>query len=114
MLIRHDFVNLLDEFPGKGDSNHPRGDAFPVEKALESASLLWPKLRGRHVVLLGRNVMNAFKLNIDWFTWVQIEAAWFAACPHPIGGIALVDKREQQGESHQFLQKYSIQIKKGG
>jgi uracil-DNA glycosylase len=85
MLARHDFVNLLDEFPGKNDSNHPRGDAFPLRKAREAARRIAPTFAGRAVVLLGRNVVDAFELEIDWFEWRPELESLVAACPHPSG-----------------------------
>ena len=56
MLLDHDFINVLDRFPGKG----PGGDKFPMIEAKAQASRKLDQLRGRRVVMLGHNVSRAF------------------------------------------------------
>lgn len=84
-LLDHDFLNLFDHFPGKGDTNHPRGDAWPVAQARERAVEMAPLLRGRVVVLFGENVAKAFGLRLPWLVWTRSKDldATVAAVPHP-------------------------------
>jgi uracil-DNA glycosylase len=56
MLEDHEFLNVLDRFPGKGIN----GDLFPRDKAEIAARGILPSLRGKVVILLGSNVARAF------------------------------------------------------
>lgn len=57
MLEQHDFINVLDHWPGKGVG----GDRFPMQEALKAARAKVDQLRNRRaVVLLGNNVARAF------------------------------------------------------
>ena len=96
MLLDHDFVNVLDRYPGTGGSSHPRGDAWPLSEARKAASLLWPTFAGRKVVLVGKNVRDAFKRTDEFFVWsdaihslasrhVLTDKAWIVVVPHPSG-----------------------------
>lgn len=84
-LGRVDRVNLLDEFPGKNG----KGDAFDARAALARADQLREELAGRRVVLLGRLVARAFRLQDDMYDWFQpVEVppgVEVAVMPHPSG-----------------------------
>lgn len=58
-------INLLHQFPGK----HKRDDKFPMRDAKIAARAIRPLLRGRTVILVGRNVAQAFELDLDFHTW---------------------------------------------
>lgn len=65
MLQDHDFLNVLDRWPGKGIG----GDKFPMVEATIRAKNLFPAMRGKIVVLLGANVARAF--NLKSFTYYE-------------------------------------------
>lgn len=64
-----DRVNLLHEFPGK----HKRDDKWPAAPTRFAAQTMRPFLTGRHVVLVGRNVANAFRLDMPFHEWGWME-----------------------------------------
>lgn len=76
-------VNLLQQFPGK----HRRDDRFPMRPARAAAQELLPRMAGRVVVLVGRNVANAFSLPIEFLVWwpALLGAERLACIPHPSG-----------------------------
>lgn len=66
MLLQHDFMNVLDRWPGKGLG----GDKFPMGLAKEAARTKVEQMRGRCVVLLGHNVARAFGAEkFSYFEW---------------------------------------------
>ncbi len=69
-LKRFDRVNLLPFFPGKCK----RDDKFPMTPAKLAARAIRPLLAGRTVVLLGRNVANAFLLDLPFHEWTDLQA----------------------------------------
>ena len=70
MLFDHDFVNVLDRWPGRG----PGGDKFPMLEAKVAAKKKIPQLRGRTVVLLGANVARAFGgPKFQYLGWYQLR-----------------------------------------
>lgn len=90
--VRHfDRINLFRNFPGKGKG----GDKFPMEKAKLLADTLAPMLTGRTIILVGRNVADAFRLDLGFHTWAshQLRRRTFgdpgtcqlAVVPHPSG-----------------------------
>ncbi len=66
MLIQHDFVNVLERWPGKSAV----GDLFPLGPAREAARGLLEKMVGRTTVLVGNNVARAF--GVTSFKYLQI------------------------------------------
>jgi uracil-DNA glycosylase len=71
MLADHDFVNVLDHWPGKS----LKGDAFPIPEAKLAAKKKLQLLRGRVVVLLGHNVARAFCCTkFSYFSWYEIRS----------------------------------------
>ncbi len=72
--------NLLREFPGKAE----KGDAFPAAVAREIARR--SRLRGDHVVLLGRHVAAAFGAAREpYLGWFKLRGRWAVVVPHPSG-----------------------------
>lgn len=67
-LTRFERINLLYGFPGKDGSGE---DKFPARMARAAAQTVKPLLAGRTVVLVGRNVAEAFQLEADFFEWVD-------------------------------------------
>jgi len=81
-LARFDRINLLNEFPGR---KWKRDDTWPVEPGRVAASAIRPLLKGRRVILLGRNVAEAFGLHVPFHTWVGAQGFNAAVVPHPSG-----------------------------
>lgn len=83
-LDDHDFVNLIDEYPGKGDKNNPHGDAFPMVEARSAARWFvrthdfeprWGHLlrAPRPFVMVGANVAEAFGTKwVPSFVWHKL------------------------------------------
>lgn len=80
-LETFDRINLLQTFPGRGK----RDDKFPRRDARIAAAAIRPLLAHRHVILVGRNVAQAF--GFEQFSYHE----WFnygfpvAVVPHPSG-----------------------------
>lgn len=73
-LRSFDRVNLLRQFPGKDAGGE---DKFPLGDARVAAQAMLPFLHGRKVVLIGRNVANAFGVKNDFFSWgIFMEGRW--------------------------------------
>ena len=70
MLLDHDFLNVLDRWPGAGI----KGDKFPIPEAKIAAKRKLEQLRGRTVVLLGHAVARAFGCEkFQYFQWYEIR-----------------------------------------
>jgi uracil-DNA glycosylase len=70
MLLDHDFLNVLDRWPGASI----KGDKFPIPEAKIAARKKLEQLRGRVVVLLGHNVARAFGCEkFQYFQWYEIR-----------------------------------------
>lgn len=81
-----DRVNLLNKFPGR----NKRDDKFPMAHAKIAASAVKPLLHGRSVVMIGRNVAEAFQLEVDFHEWMELPLNEGGLCqvavvPHPSG-----------------------------
>jgi uracil-DNA glycosylase len=91
MLATHDFLNVLDHYPGKGVG----GDKFPMVEATVKARKMLPTLRGRSIILLGANVARAFGAKqFSYLTQYEIRnpenladiiVPWMVVIPHPSG-----------------------------
>lgn len=108
LLERHDHVNLLNKFPGKGDSSHPKGDAFPMAKARIAAKRLRPRLAGRHVILVGDNVRAAFGFKrLGWFKPQVVElrrgSTKIVVVPHTSGVCRWWNDRSNMDEARRFF-----------
>lgn len=70
MLQNHDFVNVLDRWPGAGIG----GDKFPIPEAKVAAQKLLSQMSGRVVVLLGHNVARAFGVQkFNYMQWYEVR-----------------------------------------
>lgn len=79
-----DRTNVLHYFPGK----HARDDKFPKREARIAAQAIKPLLKDRHVLLVGRNVAEAFEYaSLPFCTWTRDTRYDFdlACIPHPSG-----------------------------
>lgn len=81
-LRKFERINLLNEFPGRRWKN---ADTWAVEPGRVAASAIRPLLRGRRVILLGRNVSEAFGLDAPFHVWVGVDGFNAAVVPHPSG-----------------------------
>jgi hypothetical protein len=73
MLKDHDFVNVLNHFPGK--SKLSKSAKFPMAEARTAAKSLLELLRNRTVVLCGKNVAAAFGLEkFQYFVKYQFRS----------------------------------------
>lgn len=92
-LRTFDRVNLLRYYPGKWQN----GDRWPIRDARIAAEALAPLFAGRKVVLVGRNVADAFDLRVDFHEWTTLQVrrrnpvtgcpglCQIAVVPHPSG-----------------------------
>lgn len=107
-------TNLLHEFPGR----HKRDDKFPMAKARLAASTIRPLLTGRRVVLVGRNVANAFDLGeMQFHRWQSVRArraciisgcdgmTMLAVVPHPSGRNHWYNSQGNRDEAARFWQE---------
>lgn len=111
-LKTFDRVNLLPYFPGRTTA---RDDTFPMTPAKLAAQVTMPLLSGRTVVLVGRNVANAFRLgDLDFHAWKDIRVkraclvqrdrgtARIAVVPHPSGRNHWYNKEANRQEAKAF------------
>lgn len=113
-LLMFERVNLLPVFPGK----HKRDDKFPVADARLAAAVLRPMLAGRTVILVGRNVANAFGLGDEFHTWIDLPVrrrcpiardeycCRIAIIPHPSGRSRWYNNSEHKEASHEFWESF--------
>lgn len=84
-IERHEYLercerrNLLSHFPGKDG----KGDAFPLGDARIAAESM--NIRGRTVVLFGRNVAKAFGSALPFLGFAEHREAAMYLFPHPSG-----------------------------
>lgn len=109
-----DRVNLLNYFPGKSKKE----DKFPMSPAMIAASAMTPLLVGRTVVLVGRNVADAFKLETDFHEWAILRCkrsepitkcdgmARVVIIPHPSGRNHWYNKEGNQELSEKFWRDF--------
>lgn len=78
-------VNLLQYHPGRWR----RDDVFPRREARIAARAVLPLIQGRNVVMLGRNVSQAFGVPelMPFHKWVDCDhlGVFFSVVPHPSG-----------------------------
>lgn len=80
---RVDLRNVLKTYPGPAGD---KGDAFPARVAEEAARRLSARLRGRSVLLAGRNVARAFGVRSEYLAWATHERGFdVVVIPHPSG-----------------------------
>lgn len=115
MLEQHDFLNVLDEWPGKGVG----GDRFPILVAMAAARRKVPQLRGRTVVLLGANVARAFGAkNFQYLqfyrllnpeNYADVLSQKMCVVPHPSGINRWYNRRENRDIVSKFLRELATQ-----
>lgn len=115
-LKTFDRINLLRDFPGK----HKRDDKFPLPPAKFAARVLRPMLSGREVILVGRNVANAFGLDLefhDWMSWPVRRrcivsrddgCCRIAIIPHPSGRNHWYNKPGNRAEASDFWAEFVV------
>lgn len=70
MLQDHDFMNILNYWPGKGIN----GDKFPMREAKDRVPYILESLRDRVVVMLGHKVAAAFGAkDFHYLQWYEIR-----------------------------------------
>lgn len=112
-MKRFERVNLLPYFPGK----HKRDDKFPMSPAKLTAAVLKPLLAGRVVIMVGRNVSNAFGFEADWHEWVDWpvvkvavgdtpHSARVAVIPHPSGRNHWYNREQHREQARSFWAEF--------
>lgn len=103
-------VNLLPVYPGR-NPNGP-GDAFPRITARIAAEAMRPKLFGRRVLFLGRNVASSFGFPTAlWFAWRWHQDAGkggaflWAVIPHPSGMSHFYNDEGNRSVAGSFLRR---------
>lgn len=114
-MTQFDRVNLLPGFPGK----HKRDDKFPMTQAKFAAAVMRPHLAGRRVILVGRNVANAFRLEEEFLVWTTMKCRRreplkrcmglcdVAIVPHPSGRSRWYSDPVNLEMSQQFWAEFS-------
>ena len=106
-LMAFDRINLLQTFPGK----HKRDDKFPMRDAKIAARAIRPLLEDRVVILIGRNVAEAFELKIEFHEWVPVLpfCKTLAVVPHPSGRNHWYNSQENKLTARSFWQQVVTQ-----
>lgn len=91
MLLDHDFINVLDHWPGRDLT----GDRFPPREARVAAKAKMGQLRGRVVVMLGHGIVRAFGSTqfryLQWYelrhpdNFADVVSKYVTVVPHPSG-----------------------------
>ncbi len=99
-LMSLERINLLQNFPGKTG----RDDKFPMKDAKIAARAIRPLLDDRVVILVGRNVANAFELDIEFHQFVPgfDFCRELAVVPHPSGRNHWYNKEENKLIAKEF------------
>lgn len=97
-LTAFDRTNVLYEFPGR----HKRDDKFPMPQARVAAQAIRPLLAGRTVVLVGRNVAQAFNFEADFFDWVDWPVQRRCSIRHDPGLARAVVIPHPSGRNHWY------------
>lgn len=93
-------VNLIHKFPGQDKGGE---DKCPRRLARNTANALRPLLVGRRVILVGRNVADAFGLStIPFYAWCTERGANFVVVPHPSGRNRMFNTPEAREEARVF------------
>lgn len=110
MLAQHDFVNVLDRWPGKGIN----GDKFPISEAKPRAAALVPMMANRFVILLGSNVVRAFGIpKFKYYDWHTVQDSKnsniiitrkCSILPHPSGVNRIWNNPDEVLKAKKFFQ----------
>lgn len=110
-----DRVNLLPYFPGR---TRVRDDSFPMAPAKLAARVMRPLLANRTVILVGRNVADAFELDIPFHEWRDVPMrrreplkrqtglSQLAVIPHPSGRNHWYNHEANRLESRAFWDRF--------
>lgn len=108
-----DRINLLPYFPGRVGHD----DSFPMTPAKLAARVIRPLLTGRIVILVGRKVADAFKIDLPFHEWAELRTqrpniltrcrgtARFAIVPHPSGRNHWYNRDDNRRLAHCFWQE---------
>lgn len=98
--------NLLNSYPGRTK----RDDKFPKRDARIAAQAMLPLLSGARVVLVGRNVAEAFQHDAPFFMWCRHEpyGVDMAVIPHPSGRNSWYRKAENREEAVSFFKEFRM------
>lgn len=101
-LNAFDRTNLLHEFPGRWPGKND--DKWPKDLAKVAAQAIMPLLRGRTVVLVGRNVERAFGFDFKFHEWYRCMSWGFdvAVVPHTSGRNTWYRKPGNEAEARAF------------
>lgn len=95
-------LNLITHWMGKAG----KGDVWNPRAAERRAEKLKPELAGRTVVLLGRNVAEAFGLKrLHWMTFAEMNGAMAGVIPHPSGIVLWWNEEKNRLAASAFLKK---------
>lgn len=109
-----DRVNLLPYFPGR----HKRDDKFPMTPARLAAEVMAPLLVDRTVILVGRNVASAFKVEGEFHEWQEVRVrrpcflqrcpgtARVAIVPHPSGRNHWYNQADNMAAARAFWEEF--------
>lgn len=79
----------------------------PVEwsrvEAKGRAEVMFPQLLGRHVILLGQRVADAFAFHWPLLNWVSVGGVTVAIVPHPSGKNLWWNEPENRSQARRFL-----------
>ncbi len=110
-LTTFDRANLFNKFPGKGKSGP--GDAFPIQQATINAHKVMqnnPPDNYRAVILLGKNVAQAFNLQKpEFFKWDRTCRPFTVVIPHPSGLNHWWNEKSNQRIARKFLNEMADQ-----
>lgn len=109
-----DRINLLNEFPGRWK----RDDKFPQASARVAASAVRPLLARRKVILVGRNVAEAFGYCSNTLAFLQWERDMahdfhFAIVPHASGRNRWYNDPENLEKTRAFWKNFLTEINGG-
>jgi hypothetical protein len=100
-IRRFDRANVLVEFPGR----HKRDDKFPLRDAKLAARSMKQLLKGRHVILVGRNVAAVFNVLDLPFHHASEYHDWcktLAVVPHTSGRNHWYNSAANREEARRF------------
>lgn len=109
-------VNLLPYFPG----SNSQGDKFPMRPAKLAASVMKPLLVDRTVIMVGRQVAQAFGHEAEFLEWTELRCrrpshhprcpglAKVLVIPHPSGRNHWYNNAENKRTAEEVLQKLVV------
>lgn len=89
--------NLLDEFPGFSG----KGAVFPVKIARAAVGDF--QCEEDRILLLGKRLAAAFRLNVNYFEWVERDGKQYVVVPHPSGVNRWYNSPENRRAAREFF-----------